>query len=69
MDTPIEVCEERDPKGLYRKARSGLIKDFTGIDSVYEKPDAAEITLNGLNQKPEDLAEIIINYLSKKNII
>ena len=42
MDTPIEVCEKRDPKGLYKKARSGLIKDFTGIDSVYEKPDAAE---------------------------
>ena len=69
MDTPIEVCEKRDPKGLYKKARSGLIRDFTGIDSVYEKPDAAEITLNGLNQKPEDLADIIINYLSKKNII
>ena len=69
MDTPIEVCEERDPKGLYKKARSGLIRDFTGIDSVYEKPNAAEITLNGLNQKPEDLAEIIINYLTKKNII
>ena len=69
MDTPIEVCEKRDPKGLYEKARSGLIKDFTGIDSVYEKPDAAEITLNGLNQKPEGLADLIINYLSKKNII
>ena len=69
MDTPIEVCEQRDPKGLYKKARSGLIKDFTGIDSVYEKPDASEITLTGLNQKPEDLAEIIINYLQKNNII
>ena len=69
MDTPIEVCEQRDPKGLYKKARSGLIKDFTGIDSIYEKPDASEITLAGLNQKPEDLAEIIINYLQKNNII
>ena len=69
MDTPIEVCEERDTKGLYKKARSGLIRNFTGIDSVYEKPDSAEITLNGLHQKPENLADIIINYLSKNNII
>ena len=69
MDTPIEVCEERDTKGLYKKARSGLIKNFTGIDSVYEKPNSAEITLNGLHQKPENLADIIINYLSKNNII
>ena len=69
MDTPIEVCEQRDPKGLYKKARSGIIKDFTGIDSPYEKPVSAEIILKGINKKPEDLAEIIINYLSKKNII
>ena len=69
MDTPIEVCEKRDPKGLYKKARSGLIRNFTGIDSVYEKPNSAEITLNGLHQKPENLADIIINYLSKNNII
>ena len=69
MDTPIEVCEKRDPKGLYKKARSGIIKDFTGIDSPYEKPVSAEIILNGMNEEPEDLAEIIINYLSKKNII
>ena len=69
MDTPIEVCEKRDSKGLYKKARSGIIKDFTGIDSPYEKPVSAEIILKGINKKPEDLAEIIINYLSKKNII
>ena len=69
MDTPIEVCEKRDPKGLYKKARSGIIKDFTGIDSPYEEPDSAEIILNGMNEKPEDLAEIVIKYLSKKNII
>ena len=69
MDTPIEICEKRDPKGLYKKARSGLIKDFTGIDSPYERPVSAEIILKGINKKPEDLAEIIINYLSKKNII
>ena len=69
MDTPIEVCEKRDPKGLYKKARLGIIKDFTGIDSPYEQPDSAEIILNGMNGKPEYFAEIVIKYLSKKNII
>jgi len=45
VDTPLEVCEKRDPKGLYKKARAGEIKDFTGIDSVYEKPINPEIVL------------------------
>ena len=69
VSADLSVCESRDPKGLYKKARSGIIKDFTGIDSPYEKPDSAEIILNGVNEKPEDLAEIVIKYLSKKNII
>ena len=69
LDTPIEVCEQRDPKGLYKKARSGLIKDFSGIDSAYEKPEAAEITLDGSKHNPEELAEVIINYLLNKDII
>ena len=69
LNTPIEVCEERDPKGLYKKARSGLIKEFTGIDSAYEKPDAAEITMDGSKHSPEELSEIIINYLKNNNII
>ena len=69
LDTPIEVCEQRDPKGLYKKARSGLIKEFTGIDSAYEKPEAAEITLDGSKHDPEELAEVIINYLLNKDII
>lgn len=69
LDTPIEVCEQRDPKGLYKKARSGLIKDFSGIDSAYEKPEAAEITLDGSKHDPEELAEVIINYLLNKDII
>ncbi len=69
LDTPIEVCEQRDPKGLYKKARSGLIKDFSGIDSAYEKPETAEITLDGSKHDPEELAEVIINYLLNKDII
>ncbi|MBA3980990.1 MAG: adenylyl-sulfate kinase [Alcanivorax sp.] len=46
VSAPLETCEQRDPKGLYQKARQGLIKDFTGIDSPYEAPDAPEITVN-----------------------
>jgi adenylyl-sulfate kinase len=46
LDTPIEVCEERDPKGLYKKARAGEIKDFTGIDSPYEVPEFPEIRIH-----------------------
>lgn len=49
VDTPLQVCEERDPKGLYKKARKGEIKDFTGIDSIYERADDAEIVLNNLS--------------------
>ncbi len=56
VDTPLEVCEKRDPKGLYKKAREGELKDFTGIDSVYEKPMTPEIIIqkfdieNNVNQ-------------------
>ena len=69
LDTPIGICEKRDPKGLYKKARSGLIKDFTGIDSAYEKPETPEIILDGSEKTPEDLSEEIINFLLKNNII
>ena len=69
LDTPIGICEKRDPKGLYKKARSGLIKDFTGIDSAYEKPEDPEIILDGSQKTPEDLSEEIISFLLKNNII
>jgi len=69
LDTPITICEKRDPKGLYKKARLGLIKDFTGIDSTYEKPEDPEIILNGSEKTPEDLSEEIISYLLKNDII
>ena len=46
MDTPLEICEERDPKGLYKKARAGEIKDFTGIDSPYEAPEFPEVRIH-----------------------
>ncbi len=69
VDTPIEVCEDRDPKGLYKKARSGEIKNFTGINSTYELPDLAEIRLAGAEGTPEELVEQIIDDLSKKGIL
>tara|TARA_B100000029_G_C16982468_1_gene744189 strand:- start:10 stop:576 length:567 start_codon:yes stop_codon:yes gene_type:complete len=69
LNTPIDICEKRDPKGLYRKARSGLIKDFTGIDSVYEKPENSEIVLDGSKKSPEELSEEVIKYLFAHKII
>ena len=69
LNTPLEVCEQRDPKGLYKKARSGLLKDFTGIDSAYEKPENPEITLDGEKYSADVLSDKIINYLSENNFL
>jgi bifunctional enzyme CysN/CysC len=63
VNTPIEVCERRDPKGLYAKARAGLIANFTGIDSPYETPDAPEISLLTTQSPPEQLANEVIAFL------
>src|SRR5262249_36369656 len=57
VNTPIEVCERRDPKGLYAKARAGIIPNFTGIDSPYETPDAPQITLLTTQSTPQSLAD------------
>ena len=70
MDIPIEVCEQRDPKGLYVKARAGLIKGFTGIDDPYEAPENPEITIqvkdeNGEYNSPESMAKELYDYLEK----
>jgi bifunctional enzyme CysN/CysC len=69
IDTPIEECEARDPKGLYRKARNGEIPNFTGINSPYEVPEKPEITLNTISTDADKLAEIVIKYMSDKGII
>ena len=63
VDTPLEVCEQRDPKGLYQKARKGQISNFTGIDSPYEAPENPEIHIDGKNETAEQLAEGIIRKL------
>lgn len=69
MDTPLEECERRDPKGLYKKARSGEIRNFTGIDSAYERPEAAEIVLNTAEQSVDEAVNVIIDYLETHQII
>ena len=63
VDTPIELCEQRDPKGLYKKARAGQIKNFTGIDSEYEAPENPEIVLKTAEHTVEALADQVIAYL------
>ena len=62
VDTPIEICEKRDPKGLYQKARAGEIKGFTGIDAPYESPESPEVHLNG-ELPVEELADQVIEFL------
>ena len=69
VDTPIEVCEQRDVKGMYAKARRGEVKGFTGIDDPYEVPLQAEITLDTVKSTPEHNARLIINYLKSSGLI
>ena len=69
IDTPIEICEVRDPKGLYKKARAGKLKNFTGIDSEYEVPEKAEITLRNSKANIDDLVDEILEYLTKNKRI
>jgi adenylylsulfate kinase len=69
VDTPIEVCEARDPKGLYKKARAGEIKGFTGIDDPYEAPESPELVLCGAQKTPTELAGEVIAYLVERGIV
>lgn len=68
VDTPIEVCETRDPKGLYKKARAGLIKGFTGIDDPYEAPESPELALSAEDKTPDELASEVIDFLVERGI-
>jgi adenylylsulfate kinase len=63
VDAPLEVCESRDPKGLYKKARAGEIKGFTGIDDPYEAPQQPELRLDAASRTAEALAEQVVSYL------
>lgn len=69
VDTPLEVCELRDPKGLYKKARAGEIKNFTGIDSTYEAPLNAEIHVKTANKSIEACAEYVVEQLADKGYL
>ena len=66
VDTPLEVCEQRDVKGLYAKARAGEIKNFTGIDSPYERPEHAELHLDGAGSSPEAMAQQVVEAIVGK---
>ena len=67
VDTPILVAEERDPKGLYKKARKGELKNFTGIDSPYDAPENPEIRIDTTTTSAEEAAQIIIDYLASRS--
>ena len=69
VDTPIDICEQRDPKGLYKKARSGELKGFTGIDDPYEVPLQPELVLDGGTKTPEQLAQEVIDDLKSRGKI
>ena len=69
VKAPLDVCEQRDPKGLYKKARRGEIKNFTGIDSPYEEPETPELALDNATHTVEENVAIIIEYLKSKQLI
>jgi len=69
MATPLDVCERRDPKGLYARARAGLIQAFTGISDPYEPPDDADIVLDAPDDTPEDAARRIIDDLDARGYV
>lgn len=69
VDAPLDVCETRDPKGLYKKARDGIIKDFTGIDSPYEKPLSPEITVNTAKATVDQCVEQVLAAMAARGMI
>jgi sulfate adenylyltransferase len=69
VDTPLDVCESRDVKGMYAMARRGEIKGFTGIDDPYEAPENPEITLDTIANTPEENAHLIMNTLQEDGFI
>jgi len=66
---PLEVCERRDPKGLYKKARAGEIRGFTGIDDPYEEPTKPEIVVDSATKPAEQLADEVLAWLERAGVI
>ena len=69
IDAPLEVAEQRDVKGLYKKARAGELKNFTGIDSPYEPPEAPEVRIDTTETEPQDAAEQVVAQLRKMDVL
>lgn len=69
VDTPIDVCEQRDPKGLYKKARAGQIKGFTGIDDPYEAPNSPELVLKPATMSVQDSVDACVDMLKKRGLL
>lgn len=69
VDCPVEICEQRDPKGAYKKAREGIIKEFTGISAPYEAPENPEIHLYTDRMSVEECVQVIMDYLIKHEYI
>ena len=69
MDTPLEVCEQRDPKGLYKRARAGEIANFTGIDSEYQAPEAPEVHIHTTEVNPEQAVEVLLAHLEERGVL
>lgn len=69
VQTPIETCESRDPKGLYKKARAGQLKGFTGIDDPYEPPLTAEVLLDASTQTPQQATAVLLEQLLQRQIL
>jgi adenylylsulfate kinase len=67
--TPIATCEQRDPKGLYRKARAGELKNFTGIDDPYEAPLQPEVTIDATSTSPQEATVLLLEYLQQQGLI
>ncbi len=69
VDTPLEICEARDPKGLYKKARAGEISNFTGLDAPYEAPEHPEVHLETAELSIDEAAARVIDYLEEQQIL
>jgi sulfate adenylyltransferase len=67
--TPLEICERRDPKGLYAKARAGLLQQFTGVSDAYESPDDAEVVIDTTRSRPQQAVDAIIEHLRKQKYL
>jgi adenylylsulfate kinase len=69
VNTPIGTCEQRDPKGLYKKARAGQLKNFTGIDDPYEPPEKPELTIDATGTSPQEATVLLLEYLRSQKIL